>query len=218
MTERPITLLLVDDHDIVRRGLADLYEAHADSAVVGQAGSISDALTVARKVRPDVVVLHVRLPDGNGMALCRDLRSMIPEMHCFELTWFADDRALVESAAAGASAYLLKEINGTDIVAAVRAVAGGSLLLDRAEVRMAEARLSRSELHIPDILTRQERRIFELIVDGCSNRQIAEELYLAEKTLKNYVSNLLAKLAMSRRTEVAALAGRIREQERRRFE
>lgn len=215
---KPITVMVVDDHDIVRRGLCDLFESDGDIVVTGQAGSIADGLRVAERTNPDIAVLDVRLPDGTGIELCREIRDNMPDIRCVMLTSFADDEALVEAAEAGACAYLLKEVNSTDIVAAIRSVAGGAQLLDAAEVRMAESRISRSDLALPDTLSPQEHRIFELIGDGRSNRQIADELFLAEKTVKNYVSNMLAKLGMSRRTEVAALAARIREHERRRFQ
>ena len=167
---------------------------------------------------PDVAVLDMRLADGNGLAVCRDIRSNHPEVTCLMLTSFADDQALVEASIAGAAGYVLKQIRGNDLVESIRRVAGGAQLLDTAAVRMAMERLRASEAGVLDTLTPQERRIFDLIGDGRSNRQIADELFLAEKTVKNYVSNLLTKLRMARRTEAAALSARLEERQKRRFE
>jgi two-component system response regulator DevR len=214
----PIRLLLVDDHEIVRRGLTNLFEADGDIEVVASAGTAADALRVARQCKPDVAVLDVRLPDGTGIDLCRTLMLDDPELRCMMLTSFADDHALVEAAEAGAAAYLLKELRSVDIVDAVRRVASGAQLLDAAEVRLATQRISGSEEGVLAELTPQERRIFDLVGEGHTNRQIADQLFLAEKTVKNYITNMLAKLNMSRRTEVAALAARVEERHRRRFE
>jgi two-component system, NarL family, response regulator DevR len=163
-------------------------------------------------------VLDVRLGDGDGLAVCRDIRSSHPEVACLILTSFSDDHALVDAALAGAAGYVLKEIRSRDLVDSIRRVAAGTVLLDGATTRLALQRLRDSEEGPLGGLTDQERRIFDLIGEGYSNRQIAEAMYLAEKTVKNYVSNLLAKLGMSRRTEAAALAARIEERRRRRFE
>ena len=163
---------------------------------------------------PDVAVLDVRLGDGNGVEVCRDLRSGHPEIACLMLTSFADDRAVVDASVAGASGFVLKEIQSNDLIDSIRKVAAGSQLLDAAEVRMALDRLRNSVEGRVDSLTEQEHRIFDLIGEGYSNRQIAKELYLAEKTVKNYVSNLLAKLGMERRTEAAATAARLDERQR----
>ncbi len=213
-----IRVLLVDDHEIVRRGLADLLEGGSEIEVVASVGSVADGLTAARRSQPDVAVLDVRLPDGTGLELCAELTATDPPIRCIMLTSFADDRAMVEAAEAGAAAYLLKELNSTDIADAVRRVAAGAQLLDAAETRMAQRRISDSDEGVLDDLTPQERRIFDLIGDGNTNRQIADELFLAEKTVKNHITNLLAKLGMSRRTEAAALAARIEERRRRRFD
>ncbi len=213
-----ISLLIVDDHEIVRRGLADLFEADGDIAVVGQAGTVAEAMVVARQTQPQVAVLDVRLPDGTGVALCESLREQDPELKVAMLTSFADDHAIVDAFDAGASAYLLKEVASTDIVDAVRKIADGAQLLDDATVRLALQRISGSDEGLLESLSPQERRIFELIGDGYANRQIAEQLFLAEKTVKNYVTNMLAKLGMARRTEAAALAARLKERERRRFD
>lgn len=217
MTSDPISLLLVDDHEIVRRGLTDLFEADGDIVVVAQAGSVAEALSVARRAKFQVAVLDIRLPDGTGIELCSELRAQQPDLICVMLTSFEDDHALVEAAEAGASAYLLKEITSTDIVDAIRKVAGGARLLDDATVRLANRRISGSDEGLVNTLSPQERRIFDLIGAGYPNRQIAAELYLAEKTVKNYVTNMLAKLGMERRTEAAALAAKLQERDKRRF-
>ena len=214
----PITVLLVDDHEIVRRGLGDLLETDGDIIVAASVGTVAEGLTAARRTTPDVAVLDVRLPDGTGLELCAALTAVEPPIRCIMLTSFADDHALVEASEAGASAYLLKELRSNDIADAVRRVADGAQLLDSAEVRMAKRRISNSDEGVLDDLTTQERKIFDLIGIGYSNRQIADEMFLAEKTIKNHITNLLAKLGMSRRTEAAALAARIEERRRRRFD
>jgi two-component system response regulator DevR len=211
-------LFLLDDHEVVRRGLADVLEATGEFVVVGEAGTAEQALNRLHGLEVDVAVLDVRLPDGNGIEVCREIRSLFPQVRCLMLTSFSDDEALVDAAMAGAQGYALKQLRGTDIIDAVRAVAAGQSLLDDALVKRAFARLEQSagEDRAVSSLTEQERRIFELIGQGHSNRQIAETMYLAEKTVKNYVSNLLAKLGMSRRTEAAALAARLDERHARR--
>jgi two-component system response regulator DevR len=209
-----IRVFLLDDHEVVRRGVADMLQRDGDIEVVGEAGTAADALRVVASCTPDVAVLDVRLPDGTGIEVCRDIRSAHPEIACLILTSFSDDQALVDASLAGAAGYALKQIRGNDLVDAVRKVAGGAQLLDQATVRLALARLRETGDGVLDDLTDQERRIFELIGAGLSNRQIADELYLAEKTVKNYVSNLLAKLGMARRTEAAAFAARLDERRR----
>ena len=212
-----IRVFLLDDHEIVRRGLVEMLAAEPDLDVVGEAGSAATALRVVRDTTPDVAVLDVRLEDGNGIEVCRDIRSEFPDVACLILTSFADDRALVDAAMAGAAGYVLKQIRGNELVESIRKVAAGTQLLDRATTRLAMQRIQQSDEGALDRLTDQERRIFELIGAGMSNRQIADELYLAEKTIKNYVSSLLAKLGMTRRTEAAAFAARLDERERHRF-
>lgn len=214
----PIRVFLLDDHEIVRQGIATLIETEPDMIVVGEASSAAEAVAGVARAKPDVAVLDVRLDDGNGVAVCRDIRSNHPDTVCLMLTSFADDQALVEASMAGAAGYVLKQIRGNDLIDSIRLVAGGAQLLDRAAVRMAMERLRASEAGVLETLTPQETRVFELIGDGRSNREIGEELYLAEKTVKNYVSNLFAKLGMVRRTEAAALSARLQERERRRFE
>ncbi len=215
--DSPIRVFLLDDHEIVLRGLIDLFETQHDLTVVGQATSAAAALGVVEACNPDVAVLDVRLGDGNGIEVCRDIRSAYPDVACLILTSFADDHATIDAAMAGAAGYVLKQIGGTDIVTAIRKVATGAQLLDAAVVRLTLRRLRASEEGRVDSLSDQEHRIFELIGDGYSNRQIAEEMHLAEKTVKNYISNLFVKLGIDRRTQAAAMAARIEERERNRF-
>jgi len=206
-------VFLLDDHEVVRVGLATMLDAEHDLEVVGHAGNAENALAGIAESIPDIAVLDVRLEDGNGIEVCREIRSTHPHVRCIMLTSFADDRAMVDASEAGASAYVLKQVRGDELANTIRAVADGRQLLDPATVRHATERLRASgELLIED-LSPQERRLFVLIGNGYSNRQIADELYLAEKTVKNYVSTLLAKLGMTRRTEVAALAARLDERQ-----
>jgi DNA-binding NarL/FixJ family response regulator len=206
-----IRVFLLDDHEVVRRGIADLLGLESDMEVVGEAGSATDALHRIPAARPDVAVLDVRLPDGTGIEVCRDARALMPELKCLMLTSYADDEALFDAIMAGASGYVLKDIKGNDLVEAVRSVASGRSLLDpRATQRVLERLRSgaRSESKVEQ-LNEQERRILVLIGEGMTNRQIGENMHLAEKTVKNYVSSLLAKLGMERRTQVAAYAARL---------
>lgn len=216
----PIRVFLLDDHEIVRLGVAELVNAQPDMEVVSQTGSAAEVLQLVRSTRPQVAVLDVRLADDdtNGIEVCREIRSEHPEVVCLILTSFADDHALVDAALAGAAGYVLKQIRSNELVESIRKVAAGAQLLDAAEVRMGMERLRDSEEGRTDGLTGQERKIFDLIGKGYSNRQIADELFLAEKTVKNYVSNLLSKLGMSRRTEAAAYAARLDERRRRRYD
>lgn len=207
-------VFLVDDHEIVRRGLVDLLGSVPDFTVVGEAASVREALTRVPSSGADVAVLDVRLPDGNGVELCRDLRAQLPELRCLMLTSYADDEALLNAIMAGASGFVLKQILGTDLVSAIRTVgAGGSLLDSRATTAlMNRIRTERSADPLAD-LSDQERAVFELIGEGLTNREIAERLFLAEKTVKNYVSRLLAKLGMQRRTQAAVLATELRKRQ-----
>lgn len=207
----PIRVFLLDDHEVVRRGLADLIGLETDMSVVGEAGTIAEALARIPAARPDVAVLDVRLPDGSGVEVCREIRSEFPEMKALMLTSYADDEALFDSIMAGASGYCLKDIRGTDLVGAVRTVAHGRSLLDPVATArvMAKLRDGRQSDQRLDQLTAQERRILELIGEGLTNRQIGERMHLAEKTVKNYVSSMLAKLGMERRTQAAAFAARL---------
>jgi DNA-binding NarL/FixJ family response regulator len=206
-----IAVFLLDDHEVVRRGVRDLLEAEPDITVVGEAGTASSALARIPALRPDVAVLDVRLPDGDGVSVCREVRSRMPEVACLMLTSFGDDDALMDAIMAGAAGYVLKQIRGTDLVGAVRTVASGQSLLDARATAQVMARL-RGGPDKPDPLaglTPQERRILELIGEGLTNRQIGERLFLAEKTVKNYISGLFAKLGMERRTQAAAYAARV---------
>lgn len=207
-----IRVFLMDDHEVVRRGVAALLSAEDDIDVIGEAGTAAEALARIPAVRPDVAVLDVRLPDGDGVSVCRELRSQLPELACLMLTSFDDDDALFEAVMAGAAGYVLKQIHGSDLVGAVRTVATGQSLLDpRSTARMLERLRTRQEKSDPlKGLTEQERHILELIGEGLTNRQIGERLFLAEKTVKNYISNIFAKLGMSRRTQAAALAAQLK--------
>jgi two-component system response regulator DevR len=203
-------VFLVDDHDIVRRGLCDLLEAEG-MEVVGEAATAEEALSRIPPTRPEVAVLDVRLPDGNGVEVCREIRSRHPEIQCLMLTSFADDEALFQAIMAGASGYLLKQLKGEDIVEGVQRVSSGQSLLDPAvTARVLERlRMGPEEDVALARLTDQERRILELIAEGLTNRQIAARIHLAEKTVKNYVSNVLSKLGMERRTQAAVYAARL---------
>ena len=209
--QRPIGVFLLDDHEIVRRGVRDLLEAEPDITVVGEAGTAAAALARIPALRPDVAVLDVRLPDGNGVSVCRDIRSKMPDVACLMLTSFSDDDALVNAIMAGAAGYVLKQIRGTDLIGAVRTVASGESMLDPDAARRVMQRMrDRSARYDPlNGLTEQERKILELIGQGLTNRQIGERLFLAEKTVKNYVSALFAKRGMERRTQAAAYAARV---------
>lgn len=217
MTER-IRVFLLDDHEIVRRGVAQLVDSNDDMQVVGEAGSAAEALGEIRRCSPDVAVLDIRLGDGNGIEVCRDIRAHHTDLPCLMLTSFDDDQALLDAAMAGAAGYVLKEIRSNDLITSIRKVAAGAQLLDNAEVRLRMQKLQDTEIGRLAELTPQERRIFDLIGEGMSNKQIAGEMFLAEKTVKNYISNMFAKLGVTRRTQAAAMAVRIEEQQRRRFD
>jgi DNA-binding NarL/FixJ family response regulator len=210
--EQSINVFLLDDHEVVRRGVAALLSAEPDLEVVGEASTAAQALARIPALRPDVAILDVRLPDGDGVSVCREIRSRLPEVACLMLTSFADDDALFDAVMAGAAGYVLKQIHGTDLVGAVRTVASGQSLLDpRSTARMLERLREQATKKDPlAALSEQERRILELIGEGLTNRQIGERMFLAEKTVKNYVSNLLAKLDMQRRTQAAALAAQLK--------
>ena len=209
-------IFLLDDHEIVRRGLRELIDREADLEVVSEAGTAEEALARIPATMPDVAILDVRLPDGNGVEVCREIRSRHPEIHCLILTSFADDEALLDAVMAGADGYVLKQIKGNELVASIRKVANGESLLDPEVTDRVMKRLRQPD-PVDDRLahlTGQERRILDLLAEGLTNRQIAERLYLAEKTVKNYVSNLLAKLGMQRRTEAAVYAARLADEKR----
>ena len=204
-----IDLLLVDDHEIVRRGLRELFEAHEDLRVVAEAGSLDEVLTLD-VTDVDVAVLDVRLPDGSGVDLCRQLRALRPDLACLMLTSFADNDALNASYLAGARGYVLKNVRGDELITSIRRVANGEMLLTPEQMAGAKERLTRQiteDIRLQS-LSPQEHRILDLLSEGLSNREIADVMFLAEKTVKNYVSNLLAKLGFQRRTEAALFAQR----------
>jgi DNA-binding NarL/FixJ family response regulator len=205
-------VFLVDDHEIVRRGIADLLGEEPDLDVIGEAASVTEALALMPAAAPDVAVLDIRLPDGNGIELCRELRSRLPSVQCLMLTSFADDEALFDAIMAGASGFVLKQILGGDLVTAVRTVAAGQSLLDARTTSALLNRIRRERVRGDPLrtLSEQERTVLELIGEGLTNRQIADRMFLAEKTVKNYVSHLLSKLGMQRRTQAAVLASRLR--------
>jgi DNA-binding NarL/FixJ family response regulator len=211
-----VRVFLLDDHEIVRRGLRELLESEGDLTVVGEAGTAEEALARIPAAAPDVAVLDVRLPDGDGVEVCREVRSRHPEIQCLMLTSYADDEALFSAIMAGAAGYVLKQVKGTDLMDGVRRVARGESLLDPSVTRRVLERLrTKPEDDELSGLTDQERRILDFIAEGMTNRQIGERMFLAEKTIKNYVSNLLAKLGMSRRSEAAAFAARLEERRHR---
>jgi two-component system response regulator DevR len=206
-----IRIYLLDDHEVVRRGLRDMLEREGDIEVVGESGSAVEAEHRIPALRPDVAVLDARLPDGSGIDVCRHIRSVDPTIQALILTSYEDDEALFAAIMAGAAGYVLKQIRGTDLVDAVRRVAAGQSLLDPAVTSRVLDRI-RHGAEQPDelkSLTEQERRILALIAEGLTNREIAQRMYLAEKTVKNYVSSLLAKLGMERRTQAAVLAAKL---------
>jgi two-component system, NarL family, response regulator DevR len=215
-----IRVFLLDDHEVVRRGVRELLESDGGFEVVGEASTAEQALVRVPPTRPDVAVLDVRLPDGNGVEVCRDIRSAHPEIACVMLTSFADDEALFDAIMAGAAGYVLKQIRGTDLLDAIRTVAAGGSLLDPAVTARVLERIRHPNQDDDRLstLSDQEKRILALIGEGLTNRQIGERIHLAEKTVKNYVSNLLTKLGMDRRTEAAALSARLDERHRRRTE
>jgi two-component system, NarL family, response regulator DevR len=205
-----IRVFLLDDHEIVRRGLRELLESEGDIEVVGESGLAQEAARRIPALRPDVAVLDGRLPDGSGIDVCREIRSRNPEIAALILTSYDDDEALFSAIMAGAAGYVLKQVRGTDLVETVRRVAAGQSTLDPAVTQQVLDRLRRGPAEDPALapLTSQERRTLELIGQGMTNRQISEEMFLAEKTVKNYVSSLLAKLGLERRTQAAVFAAK----------
>jgi two-component system, NarL family, response regulator DevR len=208
-----LRVFLLDDHEVVRSGLRQLLETGGDIEIVGEAGTVAEALARIPPTKPNVAVLDVRLPDGSGIEVCRDIRSRWPEIGCLMLTSYADDEALFAAIMAGAAGYLLKRVGSTDLVDAVRRTGAGESLLDPSLTQRVLERLRAGpdEDYRLASLTPQERRILELITQGRTNRQIAEAMILAEKTVKNYISNLLAKLGVERRTQAATFAARLEE-------
>jgi DNA-binding NarL/FixJ family response regulator len=215
-----LKVFLVDDHEVVRRGVADLLDEQDDLEVVGQASTVAEALARVPAMRPDVAVLDMRLPDGNGVELCRELRSIMPELNCLMLTSYTDEEAMMDAILAGAGGYVIKDIRGLDLVSAVRTVASGRSLLDNRAAAALMGRIRAGEAKPGPLsdLTEQERVVLDLIGEGLTNRQIGERMFLAEKTVKNYVSNVLAKLGMARRTQIAVLATKLHEKDHHRPE
>ncbi len=203
-----IRVFLLDDHEIVRRGLKELLESEGDIEVVGESGLAAEAARRIPALRPDVAVLDGRLPDGSGIDVCREIRSRNPEIAALILTSYDDDEALFSAILAGAAGYVLKQVRGNDLVETVRRVAAGHSTLDPLVTQQVLDRLRKGPVEDPALapLTSQERRTLELIGQGMTNRQISEEMFLAEKTVKNYVSSLLAKLGLERRTQAAVFA------------
>lgn len=208
-----ITVFLVDDHEIVRRGLIDLIESDPELTVVGEAGTVSNALARIPALRPDVAVLDIQLPDGNGVELCRELMSTMPDLRCLMLTSFTEDQAMLDAILAGAKGYIIKDIKGMELTTAIKDVGRGRSLLDnRAAAVLMEKLRAAEEVSVTGplaSLTDQERKLLALLGEGLTNRQIAERMFLAEKTVKNYVSRLLAKLGMERRTQAAVYASKL---------
>jgi DNA-binding NarL/FixJ family response regulator len=211
-----IRVFVLDDHEVVRRGVRDLLDTEDDIEVVGEAATAEQARVRIPSARPDVAVLDVRLPDGSGVEVCRDIRSAHPEITCLMLTSYTDDEAVFDAVMAGAAGYVLKQIRGTDLVDSIRRVAAGESLLDpKVTTRLLE-RLRKGPQEDPRVahLTPRERTILDALAEGLTNRQIGERTFLAEKTVKNYVSSLLTKLGMDRRTEAAVFAARLADRQR----
>lgn len=206
-----VRVFLVDDHEVVRRGLIDLLSADPELEVVGEAGSVAEATARIPAAQPDVAVLDVRLPDGNGIELCRDLLSAMPELRCLILTSYTSEEAMLDAILAGASGYVVKDIKGMELARAIKDVGAGRSLLDNraAAALMAKLRATAEEPDPLSGLTDQERALLSLLAEGLTNKQIADRMFLAEKTVKNYVSRLLAKLGMERRTQAAVFATKL---------
>jgi two-component system, NarL family, response regulator DevR len=212
-----VKVFLVDDHEVVRRGLIDLLGADPELDVVGEAGSVAEAMARIPAASPDVAVLDVRLPDGNGIELCRDLLSRMPELRCLILTSYTSDEAMLDAILAGASGYVVKDIKGMELARAVKDVGAGRSLLDNRAAAALMAKLRGAATEKPDPLsglTDQERTLLSLLSEGLTNKQIADRMFLAEKTVKNYVSRLLAKLGMERRTQAAVFATELKQSRR----
>jgi two-component system response regulator DevR len=208
---RFIRVFLVDDHEVVRRGVAEVLEDDPDLTVAGEAGSVAEALARVPAVRPDVVLIDMRLPDGDGAGLCRELRDRVPGLRCIVLTSYSEQDALEAAIRSGASGFLLKQVRGPALVSAVRTVADGGTSFDDVGPAMSRARPAAAGTERLDLLTDQERTVLRLIGEGLTNRQIGQRMGLAEKTVKNYTSHLLAKLGLERRTQAAILATELRD-------
>ncbi len=212
MTDGTTRVFLVDDHEIVRRGIADLIDAERDLEVVGESGTVERTLGRVEATRPDVVVLDVHLPDGNGIDLCRDLKARFPDLHCLILTAYDDEQAAYGAVLAGADGYALKDVRGSKLVEGIRRIVAGHRLLSSDLGQRVTARMAEAPAEVAPDLTLREQQVLKLIAEGLSNRQIGERLELAEKTVKNYVSGLLAKLGMERRTQAAVYGASLRDQ------
>src|SRR6476469_5111445 len=212
-----VTVFLVDDHEVVRRGLTDLLASDPELEVVGDAGSVSEAMVRIPAANPDVAVLDVRLPDGNGIELCRDLLSELPDLRCLMLTSFTSDEAMLDAILAGASGYVVKDIKGMELAQAIKDVGAGRSLLDNRAAATLIAKLRGAAEHSDPLsgLSDQERVLLDLLGEGLTNKQIAARMFLAEKTVKNYVSRLLAKLGMERRTQAAVFISKLDQSDRR---
>lgn len=212
-----VTIFLVDDHEVVRRGLIDLLSSDPDLEVIGEAGTAAQAMAQIPALRPDVAVLDVRLPDGNGIELCRDLLSAMPDLRCLMLTSFTSDEAMLDAILAGASGYVVKDIKGMELARAIKEVGAGRSLLDNraAAALMSKLRGAAERTDPLSGLTDQEKVLLNLLGEGLTNKQIAARMFLAEKTVKNYVSRLLAKLGMERRTQAAVFVSKLGQQRRR---
>ncbi len=210
--ERPMRLVVVDDHEVVRQGLVALLDRRREFSVVAEAGTVAESLAVTRRHRPDLVVMDVRLPDGSGIEACRDIRAEMPETRVVMLTSYPDEEAVLSAILAGASGYLLKQIRGRDLVAALEAIGRGESLLDPAVTERVLDRVRRAASggehdELAD-LTAQERKILLLVAEGKTNKEIAAEVFLSDKTVKNYVSSILSKLNLQRRAQAAAFVAR----------
>ena len=212
-----VTVFLVDDHEVVRRGLIDLLGSDPDLEVIGEAGTAAQAMAQIPALRPDVAVLDVRLHDGNGIELCRDLLSAMPDLRCLMLTSFTSDEAMLDAILAGASGYVVKDIKGMELAKAIKEVGAGRSLLDNraAAALMSKLRVAAERTDPLSGLTDQEKVLLNLLGEGLTNKQIAARMFLAEKTVKNYVSRLLAKLGMERRTQAAVFVSKLGQQQRR---
>ncbi len=211
-TERPLRLIVVDDHEVVRQGLVSLLDRRSGFEVVAQAGTVAEAISVAARYEPDLVIMDVRLPDGSGIEACREIRAQRPETRVVMLTSFPDEEAVLSAIIAGASGYLLKQIRGRDLVAALESVGRGESLLDPAVTEKVLERVRRAASgsasdELAD-LTTQERKILMLVADGKTNKEIAADVFLSDKTVKNYVSSILSKLNLQRRTQAAAFVAK----------
>jgi two-component system, NarL family, response regulator DevR len=211
-----VSVFLVDDHEVVRRGLIDLLRTDPELDVVGEADSVTDAMATIPTARPDVAVLDVQLPDGNGIELCRDLLSSMADLRCLILTSCTADEAMLDAILAGASGYVVKDIKGMDLARAIKEVGAGRSLLDSRAAAALMAKLRGEDQRVDPLsgLTSQERRMLSLLSEGLTNKQIADQMFLAEKTVKNYLSRLLNKLRMESRTQAAVFATKMQRSHR----